>query len=131
MDAMDQRYSTAILAKRAYMDLLDQLNGESTPRAQSMLAERATWLHMALQKMEVDFARSGALDWRAYSQLTFTLTTVLKSLGIFETATAEEPLIQSFREALSRLPESGKYIAQRDHLRRLDHAAEEGPRGNS
>lgn len=113
MDAMDQRYSTAILAKRAYLDLLDQLNGSSTPKAQTILVERATWLHLRLQGLEVEYARSGTFDWRGYTQLTLTLTTVLKSLGLFESTTAEVPLIHGFREALSRLPEYGNHIADR------------------
>lgn len=122
---MDKRYSTTILAKRAYLDLLEQLDGPSTPRAQSMLAERATWLHMCLQRMESDFARTGQMDWRGYTQLTLTFTTVLKSLGLFEGSLAESPLIQSFKDALARLPEPAP---PPDHHLVLD--VSDGPHGS-
>ena len=83
LDSLDLRFEVGAVAKRIYNELVTALGGQDSLSPQRLLlVERVVWTHIALQKLEVEFATTTKLDLNGYGQLVHVLVSLLRTLGL-------------------------------------------------
>ena len=81
LTAIDGRTSIGLVAKATHESLLADIGGDPSTQ-QAIIAERVTWLHLQLQRLETEFARTGTGDTTQYATLSNALMAALRLLGI-------------------------------------------------
>ena len=92
-EQLDQRSTLARAVKERLADLKGDHRIDST--AKEMLAERAVFIDLTLQTMEVKAAETGELDLGRYSQAVNALNGLLTKLGL-EPAELKTPTLQAY-----------------------------------
>ena len=98
-DQLDQRGTVARAVKDRLAELKNDHRIDSTGK--EMLAERAVFIELTLQTMEVNAAETGDIDLGKYAQAVNALNGLLTKLGL-EPAERKTPSLRAYVDGRTR-----------------------------